>query len=66
MHNKHAQKVAGDDAPPPLANMATKSKLSPKSMKNRGMDVVVTKKVYHRISIKMAQIQGLDVVRPVI
>ena len=66
MRNENAQKVAGGGAPPPLANMAAKSKLSPKFMKNQGMDVVVTKKVYHRISIKMAQFQGLDVVRPVI
>jgi len=65
VHNKNAQKVAGDDAPPPLANMATKSKLSPKSMKNLGTDVVVTKKLTIRFSIKMAQIQGLDVVHPV-
>jgi len=65
VHNKSAQKVAGDDAPPPLANMATKSKLSPKSMKNLGTDVVVTKKLAIRFSITMAQIQGLDVVHPV-
>lgn len=65
MHNKNAQKVAGDDAPPPLANMATKSKLSPKYMKNLGTDVVVTKKLTIRFSIKMAQIQGLDMVHPV-
>jgi hypothetical protein len=43
-----------------------KSKLSPKSMKNLGMDVVVTRKLTIRFSIKMAQFQGLDVVRPVI
>jgi hypothetical protein len=66
MCNKNAQEVAGGGAPPPLANMAAKSKLSPKSMKNLGTDVVVTKNIYGRISIKMAQFQGLGVVRPVI
>ena len=34
-------------------------------MKNLGTDVVVTKKLTIRFSIKMAQIQGLDVVHPV-
>jgi len=46
--------------------MAAKSELAPKSMKNLGMEVVVTQKLYCGISIKMAQFQGLDVVHPVI
>ena len=34
-------------------------------IKNLGTDVVVTKKLTIRFSIKMAQIQGLDMVHPV-